>query len=184
MQKFLTILRLQQPHTCILSRILWIGNTELQPTTLRGKIRRTKKRFADRQENHRIWSQLKIMPTKKTVYRQCFGSGFNQISGSGSRMAKMTHKTRKEISCFEVLKVLFESWRLLLQLRRPLWRPREKQIKIWIFKKFRIFFISSPKSSIRIEIGNQPKMLDQVLINSESKHLKMRPGGRNHITYP
>ncbi len=37
------------------------------------------------------------------------GSGFNQVRGSGSRRAKMTHKSRKngEISCFEVLDVLF-----------------------------------------------------------------------------
>ncbi len=41
------------------------------------------------------------------------GSGFNQVSGSGygSRRAKMTHKNIfkkvKEISCFEVLYVLF-----------------------------------------------------------------------------
>ncbi len=42
---------------------------------------------------------------------QCFGSGsgFNEVCGSGSRMAKMTHKNRNnlEISCFEVLYVLF-----------------------------------------------------------------------------
>jgi hypothetical protein len=45
------------------------------------------------------------------------GSGFNQVSGSGSgfRRAKMTNKNRKnsEISCFEVLGVLLD-WRLLL----------------------------------------------------------------------
>ncbi len=39
------------------------------------------------------------------------GTGFNQLSGSGygSRRATMTHKSRKnvEISCFEVLAVLF-----------------------------------------------------------------------------
>jgi hypothetical protein len=37
------------------------------------------------------------------------GSGFNQVNGSGSRRAKMTHKNIKnlEISCFEVLDVLF-----------------------------------------------------------------------------
>jgi hypothetical protein len=37
------------------------------------------------------------------------GSGFNQVSESGSRRVKMTHKSRKnqEISCFEVLDVLF-----------------------------------------------------------------------------
>jgi hypothetical protein len=37
------------------------------------------------------------------------GSGFNRVSGSGSRRAKMTHKSRKNFlsSCFEVLDGLF-----------------------------------------------------------------------------
>jgi hypothetical protein len=35
--------------------------------------------------------------------------GFNQVSGSGSRRAKMTHKNRRKFksSCFEVLDGLF-----------------------------------------------------------------------------
>jgi hypothetical protein len=40
---------------------------------------------------------------------QCFGSGFNHVSGfvSGSMIAKMTHKNRKKLRCFEMLDVLF-----------------------------------------------------------------------------
>jgi hypothetical protein len=36
-------------------------------------------------------------------------TGFNEVSGSGSRRAKMTNNNRKnlEISCFEVLEILF-----------------------------------------------------------------------------
>jgi hypothetical protein len=48
------------------------------------------------------------------TYNQCSGSGsgFNQVCGSGSSRAKFTHKSRKnlEISCFEVLDILF--WEL------------------------------------------------------------------------
>jgi hypothetical protein len=45
------------------------------------------------------------------IQKQCFGgSGFNQVSGSGSgsRRAKMAHTNRKKVrnSCFEVLDVL------------------------------------------------------------------------------
>jgi hypothetical protein len=43
------------------------------------------------------------------VFRIRIGSGFNQVSGSGSRREKMTHKNKKSeeisISCFEVLDV-------------------------------------------------------------------------------
>jgi hypothetical protein len=47
------------------------------------------------------------------------GSGFNQVSGSGSgsRRAKMTHKNRKKVKKFQCLKYgmfSFEGWRLLL----------------------------------------------------------------------
>ncbi len=68
---------------------------------------------------YRIW-------TESDYYMQCFGSGSGldsdgsesirsvdpnpySKSGSGSRRAKMTHKSKKnyEISCFEVLDVLF-----------------------------------------------------------------------------
>ncbi len=34
----------------------------------------------------------------------------------------------EEISCFEVLEVPFEGWRLLLKLERPSWRPRDKKL--------------------------------------------------------
>ncbi len=60
------------------------------------------------------------VPKLLTTWRQCFGSGFNQVSGSGSvfvfgipsRRAKMTHKSGKflEISYFDMLDVLF--WEL------------------------------------------------------------------------
>jgi hypothetical protein len=42
-------------------------------------------------------------------HRQGFGSVFNlnQVNGSGSRRAKMTHKKVEKNSCFEVLDVLF-----------------------------------------------------------------------------
>jgi hypothetical protein len=36
------------------------------------------------------------------------GSGFNRVSGSGSRRAKMTHRSRKRNYMFEVLDVLFQ----------------------------------------------------------------------------
>jgi hypothetical protein len=38
--------------------------------------------------------------------QQCFGSGFNQVSvsGSGSSRAKMAHKNRKKLKKFNVLK--------------------------------------------------------------------------------
>jgi hypothetical protein len=51
------------------------------------------------------WIRYKYL---KSVFR-ILGSGYNQISGSGSRRAKMTHKSRKssEFSCFEVLDVSF-----------------------------------------------------------------------------
>ena len=45
------------------------------------------------------------------------GSGFNRAHGSGSRRAKMTHKSRKNMVNVHVLKcwmASFESWRLLL----------------------------------------------------------------------
>ncbi len=60
-------------------------------------------------------------------------------SGSGSRRAKMTHKSRKKIksSCFEVLDMAsFEIWRLLLLLGRSLWRPREVNCSFWSKKNF------------------------------------------------
>ncbi len=50
-------------------------------------------------------------------------------SGSGSRRAKMTHKSRKKFVKVHVLKcwmASFESWRLLLQLGHTLWRPRNR----------------------------------------------------------
>jgi hypothetical protein len=46
---------------------------------------------------------------KKQMFRIRIGPGFNQVSGSVSRRAKMTQKVEKnsEISCFDVLDVLF-----------------------------------------------------------------------------
>jgi hypothetical protein len=63
------------------------------------------------------------------------GSGFNQVvdpdpesgSTSGSRRAKRTQKNRKN-SSFEGLDVLF----LKLKAGRPLWRPRDKLLAIFI----------------------------------------------------
>jgi hypothetical protein len=50
-----------------------------------------------------LWSH-----TRSTA-QSWIGAGFNQVSGSGSRGAKTTHKNRKnyEIPCFEVLDVPF-----------------------------------------------------------------------------
>jgi hypothetical protein len=56
---------------------------------------------------------LDVLYVLEFCFFQCFGSGLNQVSGSvsgsGSRRAKMTDKNIKkyEISCFEVLNVLF-----------------------------------------------------------------------------
>jgi hypothetical protein len=51
------------------------------------------------------------MGNKKEKYQQGFGSGsaLHSKCGSGSRRVKMTHLYRKsqEISCFDVLDVLF-----------------------------------------------------------------------------
>jgi hypothetical protein len=49
---------------------------------------------------------------------QCVGSGsgFNQVNGSGSRRAKMTHKTEKVKKFYQVLNVLFKS-KLWIRIR-------------------------------------------------------------------
>jgi hypothetical protein len=60
-------------------------------------------------------SFLKRLKHKIGVYLPVFririliGSEFNQVGGSGSRRAKVTHKNRKSegISCLEALDVLF-----------------------------------------------------------------------------
>ena len=42
-------------------------------------------------------AQLAQVPAHRAALpAQGFGSGFNQVSGSGSRRAKMTHKSRKK----------------------------------------------------------------------------------------
>jgi hypothetical protein len=51
-----------------------------------------------------------------TLFR--IGPGFNQVSVDPDRVGQKRRPTKKgnflEISCFEVLNVLFEGWRLLL----------------------------------------------------------------------
>jgi hypothetical protein len=66
-------------------------------------LQRTKK-----EKNYRI-ALRHLLPA---LFWIRIGPGFDQVSGSGSRRAKMTHKVKKieksyEISCFDVLGVLF-----------------------------------------------------------------------------
>ncbi len=68
------------------------------------------------------------------------GSGLDPYSesGSGSKRAKMTHKSRKKCVKVQVLMcwmASFESWRLLLQLRHTLWRPGIGKLQFLILKK-------------------------------------------------
>jgi hypothetical protein len=42
--------------------------------------------------------------TKKIRPRQCFGSGFDEVNGSGSRRANMNHKNGKKFEKFNNLK--------------------------------------------------------------------------------
>jgi hypothetical protein len=55
--------------------------------------------------------ELELELSVPTHFYQCYGSGFNQGPGSGSRRAKMTNQPKIEkeliISFFEVLDVLF-----------------------------------------------------------------------------
>jgi hypothetical protein len=41
-----------------------------------------------------------IIPSGLRLFRIRIGSGFNQVSGSESRRAKMTHKSRKKLRQF------------------------------------------------------------------------------------
>ncbi len=47
---------------------------------------------------------VQVSFTKHHYKKQCFGSGFSQVSGSGSRRAKMTQKNMKKFKKFLVLK--------------------------------------------------------------------------------
>jgi hypothetical protein len=87
-----------------------------------------------------VWRCVKNI---SDVHTSVFGSGFNQLSGSGSRRAKMTHKNRKKFTKFHVLKCRmfsFEGWR--------------------------------PKPWIRIRTGIQPNILDPdpKSMNLDPKH--------------
>jgi hypothetical protein len=74
----------------------------------------------------------------RNSYGQCSGSVLDPDSirsvhpdpgsESGSRRTKMTHKNIKvkKIHVFKCWMFSFEGWRLLLELGRPFWRPRDK----------------------------------------------------------
>jgi hypothetical protein len=59
-------------------------------------------------QNRKEIKSLKNIKITTSIWIR-IGTGFNQVSGSGSRRAKSTHKNRKKFrnSCFEVLDVLF-----------------------------------------------------------------------------
>jgi hypothetical protein len=73
-------------------------------------------------------TRLKVNIYIKLTVR--IGSGFNQISGSGSRRAKMTHKRRKNTKFYALsLKCWMFSLRtegFCCSLDVPYWRPRDK----------------------------------------------------------
>jgi hypothetical protein len=76
--------------------------------------------------------------------RQCFGSGFNQVGGSGQKWPTKIEKGKK----FHVLKCwmfLFEDWRLLCSLDvLYLRRPRDKKIAIFYQKNIKFFLVIKP----------------------------------------
>ncbi len=83
-------------------------------------------------------------------------------SGSGSRRAKMTHKNRKKVKKFHVLKSWmfpFEGWRLLLQLGRPLCQRGQGistvSCNFWWKKNSAVNFLQSSKPWIRIGFGSR-----------------------------
>ncbi len=87
------------------------------------------------------WALTRLTPQPPPPSRPHSGSIFlqpwMQCCGFGSRRAKMTHKNRKKLLKFHFLKCS--------KLGRPLWRPRDKEIVIFVQKKiynFSAVFIS------------------------------------------
>ncbi len=74
---------------------------------------------------------FEIFSTLKAVLRIPIRSGFNWLSGSGFRQAKMSHKQEKSerIFCSEMLNVLFGTMESLSRM------PKNKFIAIWIWYK-------------------------------------------------
>jgi hypothetical protein len=73
------------------------------------------------------WNSVLLPIVTPATKNQCFGSGFNQVRGSGIRIRIQDPQNKiKEISCFEVLEVLFLGLKHFPVARTSFMEPRDK----------------------------------------------------------